>query len=207
VKISIVSGSHRKGSQSGKVAQFVERLVKTEYVAAFDSVYALDLGTSPLPFWDEDLQRTDPPDSRWKEIWSPVSAAFENSHAFILITPEWSGMVPAALKNLLLLCTNNELMHKPALIISLSSGLGGAYPVMELRGNTSKDTKVCYIPESVIIRQVQSVLNHGEPQNDYDRSTRARLRYCISLLREYAKALITVRESGAVDPINFPFGM
>ena len=115
-------------------------------------------------------------------------------------------MVPAALKNLLLLCST-ELTHKPALIVALSSGMGGAYPVAELRANSCKDTKVCYIPEVVIIRQVQLTLNGPVAENNYDLVTRQRLGYSLKLLAEYSKALALVRESGVVDIVNFPYGM
>lgn len=43
-------------------------------------------------------------------------------------------MVPAALKNLFLLCTGGEIAHKPALIVAVASGQGGADLVAELFG-------------------------------------------------------------------------
>ena len=49
-----------------------------------------------------------------------------------VVSPEWNGMVPSMLTNFFLLCSNNELAHKPGLLVGVSSGTGGSYPVAEL---------------------------------------------------------------------------
>jgi NAD(P)H-dependent FMN reductase len=207
LKLSIIAGSHRPASASGKVARFIKELVESRLKAGFKSIYHLDLGRTALPLWDEGAQTPGAPGAPWDELWGDISAEFNASHAFVFVVPEWSGMAPPAVKNLLLLCDKNELAHKPALIVGISSGLGGAYPVAELRANSSKDTKVCYIPEQVIVRQVQHVLNSPEPRNKHDAALHERLSYSLTLLLEYAKALATVRESGVVNAKKFPYGM
>lgn len=207
MQLTVVSGSHRPNSESGKVARFIKGLAQPRVNPGFDSVYLLDLGMKALPLWDEELQNPGTKDRAGRRLWKGVSAKFSASQAFVFVTPEWSGMAPPALKNLLLLCGENELTHKPALIVAVSSGMGGAYPIAELRANSCKDTKVCYIPEPVIIRQVQHALNSRVPQNDHDLVVRQRLQYSLNLLLEYAKALAMVRESGVVNTVAYPYGM
>jgi NAD(P)H-dependent FMN reductase len=202
VKLTIVSGSHRARSQSGKVARFLQECVK-KHANGFDSIYLLDLASTRLPLWDDDINMGPQNDHPWAEI----SAQFRESQAFIFVAPEWSGMVPPGLKNLLLFCTRNELTHKPALIVTISASMGGAYPVAELRATSSKNTKVCYIPEHVVIRRVNTVLNGPEPQDDYDDSIRLRIQHSVRVLLEYAKALATVRGSGVIDDAAFQYGM
>jgi NAD(P)H-dependent FMN reductase len=116
-------------------------------------------------------------------------------------------MVPPGLKNFLLLCSASEVGHKPALIVSVSSGIGGSYPIAELRVSSYKNNRIVYIPEHVIVRNVADVLHGDVPSGERDESTRARLRYAIRILGEYARALASVRESGAIDHKTFPFGM
>jgi len=168
----------------------------------------LDLGETPLPLWDPDVRRLAGP---WERLWRPVSESLSASTGVVLVTPEWAGMVPAALKNIFLLCERNELSHKPALIVALSSSLGGAYAVVELRMSSYKNTQLCYIPEHIIVRNVREVLNdYNQPADDMppqEASLRRRMRYALSLLVEYADALTAVRNSGVVDLATYPFGM
>ena len=73
-------------------------------------------------------------------------------------------MVPAALKNFFLLY-RAELVDKLGLIVSVSTGAGGAYPGAELRMSSYKNTHLWYIPEHVIVRGVRDLFN------DFERST------------------------------------
>jgi NAD(P)H-dependent FMN reductase len=204
-KIAIVSGSHRAQSQSGKVARFIQHLLQTEFGAV--SCFVLDLGVTPMPLWDPGLWEGTP---RWTEVWGPVSAELQTCGALVIVSPEWSGMAPAALKNFFLLCNRQELSHKPGLIVGVSSSGNGAYPIAELRMSSYKNTQLCYIPEHIIVRDVRHVLNsvdlpEGAGREDID--LRRRMKYALSLLVEYEKALEAVRGSGVVDSRTYPFGM
>ena len=130
-----------------------------------------------------------------------------DSDGFVVISPEWSGMVPAGLKNFFLLCGTQLLAHKPALIVTVSAGLGGSYPVAELRMSSYKNTRVCYIPEHVIVRQVSNMLKGKEPASDDDASLRERIDYSSRLLIEYAQAMRAIRDSEAIDLERYPHGM
>lgn len=59
----------------------------------------------------------------------------------------------------------------------------------------------------MIVRNCEQVLNSDVSESEDDRLTRSRLDYCLQLLRQYAKALTMVRESGVVDFKNHPNGM
>jgi NAD(P)H-dependent FMN reductase len=203
MRLTIIAGSHRLASQSGKVARFISNMV-AQNLPDF-SAEILDLSLVQLPLWQEDPQHLSnaarPPE------WEPVSLGLAASDALVVVVPEWSGMAPPSLKNLLLCCDRNELAHKAALLVGVSSGFGGAYPLAELRANSSKDTKICYIPESVIVRKVVQHLNDAVPQHQSDQGLHLRLLYSLRVLSEYARALITVRNSGAIDVVAFPYGM
>lgn len=200
MKIAIISGSHREQSQSNRVADFLKRAVESENHSAW--VYSL--AKNPLPLWDEGVWSGDP---KWKEHWGPVAAQLQTSDALVIISPEWAGMVPPGLKNFLLLCSPKEVGHKPALIVSVSSGIGGSYPVAELRVSSYKNNRLVYIPEHVIVRNVEEMLVGDAPANDRDEATRNRLRYGVKVLLEYGRAFASIRESGVIDHKTFPFGM
>ncbi len=204
MKISIISGSHRQASQSEKVARFIQGMLESQKLC--DSTWLFTLAGNPLPLWDESIWEGDPD---WQRQLGPISQQLASSDGFVVVAPEWHGQVPAGLKNFFLMWSKGEVAHKPALIVTVSSADGGAYPVAELRMSSYKNNRICYLPEHVIVRHVERVLNDDAGQNDPDADDyfRARIRYALGILVEYAKALAQVRASGATDLSKFKNGM
>jgi NAD(P)H-dependent FMN reductase len=204
MKISIISGSHRKHAQSAKVARFIQQTLETRGFA--DETWLFNLAENPLPLWDEGVWEGDP---AWRERLTPIREQLSESDGFVVVSPEWHGQVPAGLKNFFLLCGKDQVGHKPALITTVSSGDGGAYPVAELRMSSYKNNRICYIPEQIIVRHVESVLNDDPTQNnpDADSYFRERIQYALGILSEYAKALRQVRSSGVTATEKFNNGM
>ncbi len=204
MKISIISGSHRHKSQSEKVARHIERNLKEANIA--DQTWLYSLAGNPLPLWDEDVwNKTD----EWEARLNPIREQLTQSDAFVFIAPEYHGQVPAGLKNFFLLFGKFELGHKPAMIVTVSSADGGSYPVAELRMSSYKNSRICYIPDHIIVRNVESVLNDDPAQNDAsaDNYFRERIDWNLKLLVEYAKALKSVRDSGLAFHDKFGNGM
>jgi NAD(P)H-dependent FMN reductase len=205
MKLTIVCGSHRLNSQSLKVAKFIQQnLVEQALCTEAD---LMDLATDgALPLWDEGIWNGEPV---WKERLAPLSERLANSDGFVIIAPEYHGQVPAALKNFFLMWGQGQLAHKPALIVTVSSADGGAYPVAELRMSSYKNNRICYIPEQIIVRNVESVLNEDASQNnaDADAYFRDRIAYALRILHAYANAMRPIRESGVTDTSTYRFGM
>ncbi len=201
MKTCIVVGSHRVDSESARVASYIERRLKA--ISAAETV-VVSLAGNPLPLWDEGVWGDDP---KWESAWKPIARQLAESDAIVVISPEWSGMVPAGLKNFFLLCGNDVLAHKPGLIVAVSAALGGSYPVAELRMSSYKNTRLCYIPEHVIVRNVGRMLKGDAPADEHDAALRSRIDYSLRLLLEYAKGLALVRASGVIDLKQFPYGM
>jgi len=204
MKIGIISGSHRKSSQSEKVARFIQQTLEAQ--TNCEDTWLFSLAGNPLPLWDESIWEANP---AWEQRLAPISAELAASDAFVVISPEWHGQVPSGLKNFFLMWGKGELAHKPALIVTVSSADGGAYPVAELRMSSYKNNRICYIPEQVIVRNVERVLNDDPEQNDTDADSyfRERIAYALNVLQEYALALGQVRASGAADLASFKNGM
>jgi hypothetical protein len=202
--VFIVSGSHRPESQSGKVARWLAQDLALRGATSD----LLDLGREPLPMWDEGVwDDTD----FWKQHWTPVSERLKKAEALVVISPEWGGMVPPALKNFLLLCGNKELGHKPGLIVGVTSGVSGTYPVAELHVSGTKNNHLCWIPDHCIVRKVEDVLNSppGTPveAKSSDDITRRRLNQSVGALMAYGRAFRAIRDSAEIAQAEFPNGM
>ncbi len=206
MKIGIISGSHRPNSQSSKVGRYIEQTLTEQGLC--DSCWFYDLAGNPLPLWEESVW--DPDHAQWQNMLEPLREELHSCDAFVVISPEWHGMVPAGLKNFLLMWTAaGELAHKPALIVAVSAAVGGAYPVAELRMSGYKNNRLCFLPEHLIVRNVGSVFNADSADNDpkSQKYLTERTLYCLKLLREYGLALRQVRESGKASLAVYGTGM
>lgn len=202
MKFFILSGSHRAEAQTLKVAKYIEGVLRREHPAAETHLYSLS--GNPLPLWDETTGGA--PDA----VWDPISAELKSADALVVCTPEWSGMATPGVKNFLLNCTAGEIGHKPGLIVTVSAMRGGSYPIAELRMSGTKNNRLCWIPEHVIIHHAEQNLNAADGTPDLskeDALQRKRLRYALKVLEAYGNALKGVRTSGAIDHKNFPSGM
>ena len=204
MKIAIVSGSHRNPSQSEKIGRYTESVLRED----FDGIepFRYSLADNPLPLWDQSIWEQD---KAWQERLAPLKKQLSESDAFVIISPEWHGQVPAGLKNFFLMFNRFELGHKPAYIIAVSSSTGGAYPVAELRMSSYKNNRLCYIPEHLIVRDVENVLNESPQDNDpaSDAYYRSRLTWGLGILIGYANALKAMREDTQIHHDDFGNGM
>ncbi len=200
--IAIVVGSHRKDSKSSRVGAYIAKdLARIDPSLSIDTI---DLADNPLPLWDESLWQGD---SNLATQWKPFRDRMRTADGFVIISPEWAGMVPPGLKNLLLFAGPKEVGHKPALIVAVSASRGGSYPVNELRTSGYKNSRLVYIPEHVLVQDVAEVLVGETPVSDRDAWLRRRIEFADRLLLEYARALVPIRASGLTEHADFPYGM
>lgn len=206
MNLVIISASQRKQSQSAKVAEYI-----IESAPNYQHMIHLELCQYRLPLWDGEQESTSMPSSDWLMINEHLKTA----DALILITPEWSGMASPLLKNFLLMCSSQETAHKPVLIVSVSSGISGAYPVAELRMNAFKNNKLVAIPDHLIIRNVEQVLNDSTPLADeiseHDDHIRHRIAYSLHTLHHYSAVLKSLRTALINNPfaneVQYAYGM
>ena len=188
MKISIISASHRINSQSKKISGFIQdNLFKID--SKLDT-NILDLAEAALPLWSPEKK-----DGKgiWGKTWNSISSNFDKSDGFILVVPEYGGMATPAAKNIFLLCGNGEFAHKAGLIVSISSGNGGAYPISELRSSSYKNTHLMWIPENIIIRNVEEFNPGAHGQNIPDWMD-SRIDYVLKLFLTYASNIKPIRE-------------
>ncbi|XDD44568.1 NADPH-dependent FMN reductase [Leptospira sp. WS60.C2] len=200
MRITLVCGSHRKNSQSLKVTKFLSTVLEKKEI----ETSILDLGGNPLPIWDPSMWEKK---SDLKDLWNGFNQDLNKSDAYIFVTPEYAGMASPALKNFFLYLSGVDISHKPGLIVTVSSGMGGSYPNAELRMSSYKNTRIVYVPDHVIVRHVESLLNSENPETKDDEYIRNRLTYVANVLVEYAKAFVSIRSSGVIDIKTYPFGL
>ncbi|XDD52246.1 NADPH-dependent FMN reductase [Leptospira sp. WS92.C1] len=200
MKIVIITGSHRKVSQSAKVANwFKERLQIFGH-----QTWTLDLGNHKLPVWDDSFWDGG---EDWDKIWKPIEAELKSADALIFVTPEYSGMASPGLKNFILYCSSPLVGHKPVLLAAVSASRGGSYPIAELRMSSYKNTKLCYLPEHIIVRDAEKMLNGPESAGADDSYLRDRIDFALKILVSYGEALKPIRESGITVKKEFSNGM
>ncbi len=201
MNLLIISASQRYPSQSRKVADYLKQTVEKNKF--FDTVQLIDLGQNPLPLWDQGVWDGTP---EWKHMLNPVIEQMRKADAFILVIPEWNGMATPAIKNLTLFAGEHITGHKPVLLVSVSAGISGQYPISDLRVSGYKNTKWVYIPDHLIVRFVNSVMNGDKPENDNDALIRERAEYSLKQLKLYAEALQSIRNKLEFDE-RFKYAM
>ena len=199
MNISIISTSHRINSQSKKIADLLHNTLLN--IQSSLDIHSLDLADAKLPLWSPDKKNGK---GIWGETWESISDNLNKSDGFILVVPEYGGMATPAAKNFFLLCGNGEMAHKPGLIVSVSSGNGGAYPVAEMRSSSYKNTHIMWIPENIIIRNVEEFIPgaHGDNIPEW---LDDRIDYVLKLLLAYASNMQPLRE--IVNRKDFGNGM
>ena len=199
MKVSLISSSHRQDSQSSRVREILNFNLKLrkEKIEKFN----LDLSITNVPMWSADKSKKS---GFWGKEWSNISSEIKSSDAILFIVPEYGGMAAPNAKNFFLICGEGELAHKPGLLVSISSGNGGAYPISELRTSSYKNTHIMWIPENIIIRNVEQ-FNPGNHGNLIPGWLDKRINYSIDLLLAYAKYLKPLRK--IVNRKDFGNGM
>jgi len=206
MNLVIISASQRKQSQSAKVAQYL-----SEISTGYKKTMHFELCQYQLPLWDGEqtskLSKT--------TDWQMINQHLNEADALIVVTPEWSGMASPLLKNFLMMCSSQDTAHKPVLLVAISSGISGVYPIAELRMNAFKNNKLVAIPDHLIIRNVEEILNDQNDDtssiSEIDVHIRHRIGYSLHTLSKYSKALKALRAELLIQPYEneeqYPYGM
>jgi NAD(P)H-dependent FMN reductase len=194
MNLLIISASQRTESQSAKVAEYLA-IASTQ----FNSTHHIELCKQQLPMWDGEDSSKMQDDSDWLAI----NAKLINADALVVITPEWGGTASPLLKNFLMMADAADTGHKPVLIVSVVNGISGAYPIAELRMNAFSNNKLVAIPDHLIIRNVEEILNEVNKGDRLqksaistrDKSIRHRIGYSLHTLLHYSQSMKSLRES------------
>jgi NAD(P)H-dependent FMN reductase len=181
MKYCILSSSGREGSQSHRIALIVQQLLAQLQSCEADVVDLANVTPASWDPWDPASQT---------EALQRVSAACDAADALVFVVPEWGGMAPPVLKYVLQHLTDGQISHKPGMLIGISSGASGTYPIAELRAFGFKNSHLVLVPHHVIMRNINET-------QDSARGTEQMTRLSIALreLTIYADALAPVRQT------------
>ncbi len=197
MKILVLSLSSRNGSQSYRVSEYLANRLKNFGQSA-----------EVVSFYEHKLSVYDDSETgAWQVVWQDLQPKFEAADGFIAVSPEWNGMAAPAWFNLIHY-VRKEMAHKPVMLVGVSSGRGGSYPLAQMKQAGQKNRQFVISPESLIVGDVKNMLltevaETGSP----DELIRRRADYALKILIEYAKALEQVRKSGIADFENFANGV
>ncbi len=199
MKISIISTSHREKSESHRISKILEQVI-SKIDSSIECFY-LNMYDKKIPLWGGEKKNNL---KFWNIEFVKISSNLASSDGFIIVVPEYGGMATPNAKNFFLLFNNGELFHKPGLIISISSGNGGAYPISELRSSSYKNSHILWIPENVIIRNVEQFVP-GDHGNLIPYWLDKRIEYSCNLLIKYADYLKPIQK--VINRKDFGNGM
>ena len=188
MKISLISTSHQKNSQSKRVLEIIKNIILE--IDSKIECYEIDVFELNIPLWTSEKKENP---KFWEKDVKKISDYLASSDGFIFIVPEYGGMATPSAKNFFLVFNNGELFHKPGLIVSISSGSGGAYPISELRSSSYKNTHIMWIPENIIIRNVEQ-FNPGNHGTLIPNWIDERIKYSCNLLIKYAEYLKPIQK-------------
>ena len=126
---------------------------------------------------------------------------------YIFVSPEWNGMMSHGLANMMHY-VKHEMAHKPVMLVGVSSGRGGTYPIAQMKLFGQKNRHYVISPENLIVGNVKSILNDQEmDESAPDFGVKKRAEYSLNVLIEYTKALKSVRSSGKINMSTVPNGV
>ncbi len=192
--MSIVSSSQRSKSESLRISEYIcGRIEAAGHSAEIHDLHALALSTDIEAVWESGAAK-------------PTVERLAASDGAVFVTPEWNGMPSAALMNFLHQ-VGTSLAHKPVLLTGVSNGRGGSYPIGALRSLGYKNSKYLMIPEHLIFRSVNDLVQDGEPSGREDDYIRRRTDFAVSVLITYAEGMGAIRDALPDTPREFRFGM
>jgi len=209
LNILIVSSSQRDNSKSAEVAKYLETNILNHMPSVNSSV--LDLSRFPFLLDHYGCGRDD--SAALAKNKDTVLGQLYACDAIIFVVPEWGGMIPPALVNLLLLTANGSanglpLGHKPAFAIGISASSGGSNPISLLKAYAAKNSHLTWLPLHAIIQNVDNFLMQAWAPELDNRFSQVQSRLLVGLksLTIYANQLTGVREELVELSKVHPFG-
>lgn len=185
--ILIVAGTNRLGSVTGKVARTVLEI----YTDEGRESQLIDLAEVPHHCWGGQLYGDD------KELkpaeLRPFIDAVESANGLVIVSPEYNGGIPGALKLFIDLLPNRDtnLVAKPVCFIGVAAGeWGGLRPIEQLE-TVFLYRKAFVDPERVFIRSYQDVI--GPNGEITDSRLERRLRQQAERLGRFVDPLVPLR--------------
>ena len=157
--ITLIVGTNRPGSNTGKVARHLEEI----YAELKVPLRVLDLTQLPPEIFSPNSYAEKP------KAFQPFSTAILESSGLHVVTPEYNGSVPGVLKYFIdMLKFPESFERRPVCFTGLAAGIWGALrPVEQLQAIFGYRNAYIY-PERVFLPQINSLLDPNGRLKDAD---------------------------------------
>lgn len=195
MNVMVISASMRSNSQSRKVADYLTTTLQKKGTNA----WTCDLHSLGMPLFDDGETEF--------SSKNELLAQLNDAQAYVFVSPEWNGMMSHGLINMLHF-VSHEMAHKPVMLVGVSSGRGGTYPISQMKQLGQKNNHYVISPENLIVSDVKNMLNTLEiVEADQDYQLKKRALYALDVLLIYAHALEQVRTSPTINFEEFGNGV
>ncbi len=149
--IEILVGTNRPGSNTRKVAEQIADIYTTTLGA---QASLLDLGTLPAELFAPAAYETKP------ATFAPFNRAVLDSEGLVIVTPEYNGSMPGALKYFIDHWKYPESFeHRPVCYVGLSAGATGAVRPIEHLSAIFAYRNALQFPERVFLPGIFDLLD------------------------------------------------
>ncbi len=196
--IGAISVSSRANAASRQVADHLAGRLEFRDI----NVELVDLYQLGVPLFGQDLS------DQQKADLDSVRQQLQQVAGVVVVVPEWNGAAAPGWSNLMLYI-GDDLAHKPAMLVGVSAGRGGAYPLLGVRSAGYKNSRYVVIPESLIVSYCGEVFGPDGSLTDHSAAEilGARADYALGVLLAYAQSLEAVRQGAAIDHDKYPSGI
>ncbi|WP_286262164.1 NAD(P)H-dependent oxidoreductase [Thalassotalea atypica] len=209
LNILLVSSSQRENSKSFEVSKYLQ----TNILNTMEGIKSSILDLSQYPFLLDHYGTGRDDQISLANNKDEVLAQLYACDAVVVIVPEWGGMIPPTLVNLLLLSANGSanglpLGHKPAFAIGVSASGGGSNPISLLKGYAAKNSHLTWLPLHAIIQNVGDFLVQTWAPTLDNRYSQVQSRLLVGLksLIIYSKQLASIRNELLELSKKHPYG-
>ncbi len=194
MNIGIICGSNRAESGSRKVADYMADYLEAKGI----ETDVFDMHEMDVPMWSEAIGDAA---STQAQEWGEYRSRLVQLDALVCIAAEWNGTIPPALHNFIMHLDRGAVGHKPAMLVGVSAGINGAYPIAELKASSNKNNRMVLVPDHVIVRNVNQNFDTG------DYPIGPRIKASLDALAVYATHMASVRKDLQFDYEQFAHGM
>jgi len=181
----VIMGSIREGRMCDRVSKLVLRMfekntkMKLRVLDPAISELSGELNKQPYHFMQDPTKAPE-----WMQT---MNRTIKNSQAIMMVTPEYNGMLPPALLNLMNTFPPATYRHKPCGIVTYSMGTTGAMRAVQSARPYASELGMVVVPGYVPIPTVHENINSGgKCKNDL---VNTNLTMLVKNLEWYAQAI------------------
>jgi len=209
VNILIISCSQRDESKSLELSKHIEEHIFKDNIDGSTTVLDLSLYPFLLDHYGKGRDDEELLAQNKKDVLSQLYAC----DGVVIVSPEWGGMIPPALVNLLLLSAYGSagglpLANKPAFVVGVSATGGGGNVITLLKAYSGKNSHLLWLPLHAVVQNVEEFLikKWAPEENNRFGQVQSRIEVGLKSLLLYSEKLKEIRDELLPLSEKHPYG-